>query len=153
MRWLPIVVLLGCGSGEPNTHVDASALGPESQPFEATFGTPVGAFDAHFLHAGVLGGTCDPPFWQLAFAKTPLFDEPTLSLSVAMPASTGGEVTGTLPGAVRFGTHATQNATFEAVRIDYPGTAPRITGRFVVGDPAWAIDLQIDVLGTAAGCI
>ena len=50
--------------------------------------------------------------------------------------------------------HSTQSATFEATRIDYPADgAPRITGGFVETDPAWTIDLTIDVLGLSAGCI
>jgi hypothetical protein len=86
--------------------------------------------------------------------------EPYVTLRITMPQYTGVEVSGTLPASAYYVSaqplvsHGTQNATFEATRIDYPGDgAPRITGHFVVTDPAWTIDLDLDVLALSTGCI
>jgi hypothetical protein len=167
------LVLAGCSGGErpagdapggepqplPPPRNDPGP-GPDRQPFEATFVTPAGVFDAHYLFAKAIWGDCDPPSWELTFSGNENGSEPTVSLAVSLPPYTGVEVTGTRPGSASYlsaqplASHATQSATFDALRIDYPGDgAPRITGHFVVTDPAWTIDLEIDALAISTGCI
>lgn len=130
------------------------------QPFDATFVTPAGDFDANYLYAQAVWGDCNPPYWELKFSTLENGYEPTVTLRISMPPYTGVEVSGTMPAAAYFlsaqplVSHGTQNATFEATRLDYPSDgAPRITGHFVVTDPAWTIDLDLDLLALSTGCI
>lgn len=134
--------------------------GPFQQPFEASFVTPAGPFDAHELSAAAVGGDCNPPFWELRFSAADTGVDPTVTLQVSMPPYTGVEVSGTMPASAHFQPeqpgvgHTTQAVTFAAMRIDYPADgAPRITGHFSDTDPTWTIDLAIDVLGVSSGCI
>ena len=134
--------------------------GPVTQPFDATFVTPAGTFEAHSLFAVAIWGDCDPPFWELRFAGEDGGEEATLTLHIRLPPYTGVEIMGAFPASVSYLTsrtlvsHSTESASFTATRIDYPGDgAPRITGRFLVTDPAWTIDLSLDVLGLSTGCI
>ncbi len=135
-------------------------MGPFQQPFDATFVTPAGTFEAHTLFASAIWGDCNPPFWELRFAPGKTGQESTLTLQVSLPPYAGVEVSGTMPASAYYQSaeplfsHSTQNVTFEATRIDYPADgAPRITGRFTESDPAWTFDLTIDILGISSGCI
>jgi hypothetical protein len=170
-----LVVVLGCGGGERpaggDAAIDAKAgplppprndpgPAPFPGPFEATFVTPAGVLETHYLFAQAVGGDCDPPFWELTFSASELGAEPIVKLHVSLPRYTGVEVTGTRPASAYYQSseplvsHGTQSATFAATRLDYPGTgAPRITGRFLVTDPAWTLDLELDALAIATGCI
>jgi hypothetical protein len=133
--------------------------GPHEQPFVETFGTPAGTFEARHLFASAIWGDCNPPFWELKFTSLDGIDT-TVTLHITMPPYTGVEVSGTLPASAYYQSsqplvsHGTQSATFDATRIDYPADgAPRITGRFLVTDPAWTIDVNLDVLGLSSFCI
>ncbi len=134
--------------------------GVSSQPFDATFMTPAGVFDAHYVFAEVVGGDCNPPFWNLMFTTTENGEQPSVILYIVMPPYAGVEVSGTMPASASFSssqplvTHTTHNATLDATRIDYPGDgAPRIIGHFLVTEPAWTIDVDLDALGLSAACI
>lgn len=170
------VLIAGCQEHGRSPGVDASSdgpvvvdaprprndpgMGPIQQPFDATFVTPAGTFDAHVLFAQATWGDCDPPVWDLRFTTTENGQQPSVTLHVTLPRYTGVEVAGTMAASAFYesagpvASHSTMNVTFQATRIDYPWDgAPRITGRFVDTDPAWTIDLPLDVLGFSAGCI
>ena len=134
--------------------------GPFMQPFDATFVTPAGTFDAHVLFAQAVWGDCNPPFWELKFTSPESGIDASVTLHVSLPPYSGVEVSGRMMAGASYlsseplVSHSTQNATFDAIRIDYPADgAPRITGHFVDTDPAWAIDVNLDVLGISTGCI
>lgn len=172
---LIVVAIAGCGSGGRSPAVDASigdvgpdawpdprndpGVGPLRQPFDATFVTPAGTFDEKYLYAEAVWGDCNPPSWILEFATTETGLEPRVTLHVSMPPYAGVEVSGTRPASASYVSpqlvsYTTQSATFEATRIDYPADgAPRITGHFLVTDPAWTIDFDLDVLGISGFCI
>lgn len=153
----PIVVLVDA----PPPPRNDPGTGPIQQPFEASFVTPAGALDAHVLFAQATWGDCNPPFWDLRFTATDSGQDPSITLHVTMPPYAGVEVSPrTMAASAHYQadaplvTHSTQNVMFEATRIDYPADgAPRITGRFRDTDPAWTIDLPIDVHGFSSGCI
>jgi len=132
--------------------------GPLSQPFHATLVTPAGTFVSDHMFAHANGGDC-PPTWQLEIASAPTGPGPVVTLSLSLPPYTGVEISGTRPGSASYlspelVSYSTQNATFTGTRIDYPGDGtPRLTGRFVVTEPGWTIDLDLDLAGASTGCI
>lgn len=135
-------------------------MGPIEQPFDASFVTPAGTIETHFLFASAIWGDCDPASWELRFTATEDGAEPAITIQIQMPHYTGAEVSGIMPAAAFYHSapplvaHNTHSVTFEATRIDYPaGGAPRLTGRFADTDPAWTIDFPIDILGISSGCI
>lgn len=168
------VAIAGCGTDARPHAVDASidaepdalpeprndpGTGPHNQTFEARFVTPEGTFDAQYLFALSVGGDCNP-HWELMFSTTENGSGPTVGLMIVLPPYAGVEVSGTMTAGAYFlsseplVSHSTQDVTFEATRIDYPGNgAPRLTGRFSTTDPAWTLDLDVDVLAATAGCI
>jgi hypothetical protein len=154
---------IGIGDAEPDAQRPRNDPGPAPfrQPYDARFLTPAGTFEAHYLYAQAVWGDCNPPYWELVFATVESGSGPSVKLGITMPPYAGSEVTGTMPAAYAqyespqpLVIQLTRNAAFEATRIDYSGDgAARITGHFLVTDPAWTIDLNLDVLGGSGGCI